>query len=212
MKILVLGGTGAAGSRIAREARDRGHQVGVASRRGADTTMDLTGMTALALDASISTRLLCVTRAHDAVVLSVRSQTTRPEGIVAVTQRVATAARRSGRRLVVVGGAGPLQVPGTTTLAIDDPRYVPSAALPAASASIRQLSALREVGGEWVYFAPPARFKPGPRRGTYATADGDLVVDSDGASSISMEDFAIALVDELEAPGPSQRVVAVGQR
>ncbi len=212
MKILIIGGTGSAGRRIAREALGRGHWVTLASRRGGTAPeLDSARLTSLSLDSAGPDAVATAAQNHELIIGATRPAVGREADIVASTRGLAAGASGAQIRLLVVGGAGPLRVPGTDRLAVDDPRWVPSEIRPIAAASNRQLEILREHRDtDWTYLAPAAHFAPGHRTGRYATADNELVIASDGSSMISMEDYAIALMDLAEAPGPPHRVVAVG--
>jgi putative NADH-flavin reductase len=111
----------------------------------------------------------------------------------------------------VVGGAAPLLVPGTARRALDDPDWVPVAIRKIAAASLHQLDILQATSvTDWTYLAPAALFEPGPRTGTYRTGGKELVIDADGRSYISMEDYAIALLDEIETPTARLAVLSTG--
>lgn len=214
MKILLFGATGAAGSRLAAEAHRRGHHVTAASRGHRSTngiTGELAQATVLTLDASARALVAEAAQEHDVVVAATRPAPGRERDVEALTTGVADGARRAGRRLIVVGGAAPLQVPGTPQIALDDPQRIPTAIRPIAAASVRQLEILRSASGlDWTYLAPAADFGPGPRTGDYRTAAAALVIDEHGRSSISMEDFAIALMDEIEFPTTRRGILSTG--
>ena len=109
----------------------------------------------------------------------------------------------TGVRLLVVGGAGSLTVPGTGgTTVIDDPNFAPPAtARDLALACADQLEACRAAAGaDWAYLSPAALLQPGQRTGTYRIGTDELVIDADGNSTISIEDLAVALLDETERP------------
>lgn len=212
MNILIIGGTGNAGSRIAQEALDRDHSVTLASRHGG-TTPELRSerVTSLVLDSADSQEVTAVARDHDLIISATRPAVGRGEDIVAATHGLATGAREAQTRLLVVGGAGPLLVPGSGRLALDDPQWVPSEIRPIAAMSSRQLEILREYPDtDWTYVAPAAHFAPGRKTARYATSRNELVIGSDGSSMISMEDYSIGLIDMAEVPGEPRRVVAVG--
>ena len=107
-----------------------------------------------------------------------------------------------GTRLIVVGGAASLVVPGTQgRMVLDDPRYFHPAAKPIALACNEQLAAcVDSAGADWTYVSPAANFAPGRRTGAYRLGTDELVVDAHGESRISMEDLAVALIDEAERP------------
>lgn len=213
MRVLIIGGRGAAGSRVAAEAERRGHDVTVASRSASDRTSGRT----LRLDASDTEAVTAAAREADVVIGTTRPAVGREADVEDVTTSLITAAGRAQVQLVVIGGAAPLRVPGTDRLALDDAAFVPPAIRPIAQASVRQLDLLREGDqhAAWVYLAPAANFGPGEARGRYRTCVGDrhgaeLVVAEDGTSSISMEDFALAVCDEIERDFPRVGVVSVG--
>lgn len=211
MKILIIGATGSAGSRIVTEAQQRGHNVTAASRGSRRITGELQHSTALTLDASKSELVAEAAQEHDVVVAATRPAHGREDDVAATTTGLAEGARKAGRRLIVVGGAAPLHVPGASRLALDDPKWVPTKIRGIAAASNRQLEILRSTSGlDWTYLAPAAAFQPGTRTGTYRTGGADLVIDDSGQSSISMEDYAIALMDEIESPTTTCRVLSTG--
>ncbi|MEW1982356.1 NAD(P)H-binding protein [Citricoccus sp. NPDC079358] len=212
MKILVIGGTGNAGHRIAQEALGRGHSVTLASRGGGSSPhAGSEGLTSLILDSADAEAVTVAAHGHELIVGATRLAVGREADIVASTRGLAVGARNARVRLLVIGGAGPLLVPGTDRLAIDDPRWVPSEIRPIATASNQQLEILRKhPDADWTYLAPAAHFAPGHRTGRYTTADSELVIASDGSSMISIEDYAIALMDLAEAPDERHRVIAVG--
>ena len=213
MRILVIGGRGAAGSRITTEARRRGHDVTVASRSTSVGAADWT----LRLDASDADAVTAAAREVDIVIGATRPAVGRKVDVEGVTTSLITATSRARVPLVVIGGAAPLRVPGSDRLALDDPAFVPPAIRPIAMASVRQLELMRAHGRhtDWVYIAPTANFGPGEARGRYRIHVGDhgtadLVVADDGTSSISMEDFALAVCDEIERGLPRADVLAAG--
>jgi len=109
----------------------------------------------------------------------------------------------------VVGGAGSLEVAPGVAL-IDTPQF-PAAYKAEASAGRDFLNVLRgEQALDWTFLSPSALFEPGPRTGRFRLGTDSLLVDADGNSAISMEDYAIALVDELEQPNHSRQRFTVG--
>jgi putative NADH-flavin reductase len=82
---------------------------------------------------------------------------------------------------------------------MDDPRF-PLAVKPEAEAGGRFLDQLRASELEWTFLSPSRLFAPGERTGKFRLGKDQLLVDHTGRSAISMEDYAIALVDELERP------------
>lgn len=198
MKILVIGATGAAGSRVVDEALVRGHQVVAAARTAPD---DRTGVRGIALDATDADQVAAAAGAVDVVVGATRPATGSEDQVVAVTRGLLDGAARAGTRVVVIGGAGSLLAPDGDHLVVDDERWVQPAWRDIALAGVRQLELCRSHPyADWTYLSPPARFEPGRRTGHYCLGETRLVVAPDGTAAISMEDAAIAVLDELERP------------
>ncbi|MGC3984349.1 MAG: NAD(P)-dependent oxidoreductase [Pseudorhodoferax sp.] len=202
-KIAILGITGNAGSRIASELLARGHSVtGIA--RDPSKAPARAGLTLVAADATQAATLAPLLRGHDLVV----SATRFVDGIDAAT--LVAAARQAGvPRVAVVGGAGSLEVAPGVAL-IDTPQF-PEAYKAEASAGRVFLQALRaEQGIDWTFLSPSALFAPGERTGTFRLGGDQLLVDAQGNSHISMEDFAVALADEIERPQHARQRFTVG--
>ncbi len=201
--IAILGITGRAGSRIANELLQRGHTVtGIARSIGGVQPRD--GLTVEAGDAIHADTLAPLLRGHDAIV----SATPFDGGSVAAT--LIAAAKQAGvPRLLVVGGAGSLEVaPG---LAVVDTPNFPAAYKAEALAGRTFLGALRdEKKLDWTFVSPSALFEPGERTGKFRLGGDQLLADAAGASRITMEDYAIAMVDEIESPQYSRRRFTVG--
>lgn len=201
--IAILGITGNAGSRIANELLARGHRVtGIA--RDPSKAAARPGLTLVAADATQAATLAPLLQGHDLVV----SATRFVGGIDAAT--LVAAARQAGvPRIAVVGGAGSLEVAPGVAL-IDTPQF-PEAYKAEAAAGRVFLQALRaEQGIDWTFLSPSALFAPGERTGKFRLGGDQLLVDAQGNSHISMEDFAIALADEIERPQHARQRFTVG--
>jgi putative NADH-flavin reductase len=126
---------------------------------------------------------------------------TDPKGpFLALNAALVEAARAAGvRRLVIVGGAGSLEVaPGQAV--VDQPGF-PEAVVAEARAHSDALDFYRTVDDlDWTYISPAADIAPGARTGVFRLGGDQLLTDEHGNSRISAEDYAIALVDELETP------------
>ncbi|GAB2822265.1 NAD(P)-dependent oxidoreductase [Lentzea nigeriaca] len=176
MKIAVVGAAGMVGSRVVAEATGRGHDVTPVFRGTASLTDALSGV--------------------DAVVAATRPRPGEESTVGPTTKALLDAALAARKRILVVGGAAALRTPGGG-LVLDDNRYVPPHIRPIAEASVRQLEVCREHAADWVYLSPPALLEPGERTGTYRRGTDELLA---GASEISAEDLAVAVLDELEEP------------
>lgn len=201
--IAILGITGRAGSRIATELLQRGHSVtGIA--RDISKAAPQPGLSLKAADATDAGTLAPLLQGHDVVVSS-----TRFVGGIDAATLIAAAKQAGVKRIVVVGGAGSLEVAPGKAL-IDTPEF-PEIYKAEASSGRSFLQALRAEGElDWTFISPSALFEPGPRTGHFRLGGDQLLVDADGQSHISMEDYAIALADEIEAPRHSRARFTVG--
>ncbi|MEG3630808.1 NAD(P)-dependent oxidoreductase [Streptomyces poriticola] len=208
--IAVLGATGMVGRRVVREAGLRGHRALALSRKPADEDRHVTPLAVDASDAhAVHTAL--AGSAADAVVLTLRTHPADQEFLVGATCTVLDAGARLGIRVLVVGGAGALRSTGDQELLVaDDPVHVPAPWRSVAAAGVAQLRTCRShAGADWVYLSPPALLEPGERTGRYRRGTDRLLVAADGRSWISAEDLAVAVVDELETPGPERHITVV---
>ena len=192
MKIAIIGATGNVGTRLVNEALSRHHAVSAIARDTSKLTRR-TGLSATLGDVTKPDALLPLLKGHDAIISSLRFQ-----GID--SQQLIDLARSSGvKRFLVVGGAASLEIaPGQILL--DSPHF-PPAYKPEASAAKAFLDTLRNVKDlDWTFLSPSAFFGPGERTGKFRLADNTLLTAADGKSSISYEDYAVAMFDEIENP------------
>lgn len=200
MRIAVIGAAGMAGSRVVTEAANRGHALLAVYRSSRPDTLP-PGVTAAGGDADDADAMAALFEGVDAVVAATRPPAGHEHTIAATTTSLLDAAARTGTRILVVGGAGPLKVPGRPAqLVLDSPEYVPPQWRTVAAASSAQLAACRAHPADWVYLSPPAVLEPGTRTGVYRRGTTTLLTAPDGTSRISAEDLAAAAVDELEMP------------
>ncbi len=201
MKIALIGASGNAGSRIAAELSSRGHKV-TAIARDASRITALPGVTPLALDIADTAALADALKGHDAVVSSVHFLASDAEQLIG-------AVKASGvRRYLVVGGAGSLEVaPGVKLF--DTPQFPPEYKAEATKGGAFLDRLKTESDLDWTFLSPSAVFVPGTRTGTFRLGEDQLLQNENG-SSISFEDYAIALVDEIETPRHSRRRFTVG--
>ncbi len=202
MKIALIGATGFIGSRLLAELTSRGHQV-TAIVRNPDKVPQGVGITALKGDVYDEDGLAALLAGHDAVISAVHYTASDPAVLLA-------AVKQSGvKRYLVVGGAGSLEVaPGVKLY--DTPEF-PALYLDEARKGGAFLDLLKsESGLDWTFLSPSALIEPGERTGTFRLGKDQLLVDGNGQSRISAEDYAIALVDELETPAHSRQRFTVG--
>ena len=202
MRVALIGASGNVGSRLLAELLNRGHEVtGIV--RHTEKLPAQVGLIAKRGDINDEAGLAQLLRGHDAVVSAVRFQSADPRSLTGAVKSAGV------KRLLVVGGAGSLEVAPGVQL-VDTPDF-PSAYKPEATAARDFLNALRDERElDWTFISPSISFAPGDRTGKFRLGKDRLLVGSDGESRISMEDYAIALVDELEKPRHSRERFTVG--
>ena len=202
MKIALVGATGNVGARLISELTRRGHHV-TAIARHPEKLQGQASVSPVSGDVQNENALAAVLAGHDVVIHSVKFLSTNASKIIAAT-KVAKVPR-----LLVVGGAGSLEVsPGLTLVNTPD---FPAEYKPETLAGVEFLNVLRgEKELDWTFLSPSYFFAPGERTGKFRLGKDELLVAADGQSRISTEDFAIALVDELEQPKHSRQRFTVG--
>ncbi|MBT0668056.1 NAD(P)H-binding protein [Novosphingobium profundi] len=195
MKIAVLGASGRAGSQIAQEAAARGHVV-TAIARHPEKIPASPGITPVAGDAADGAALAPLIAGSEAVISALHFDV--PASTLLAALRAADVPR-----LLVTGGAASLKGPDGVRL-IDGPCF-PEDWKPAALGGIAFLEDLKaSTDIDWTFFSPAMIIFEGERLGHYRKGGDDLVVNDKGESTISFADYAIAMVDELEAHAHSR--------
>ena len=205
MKLAVFGATGNVGQRVVAEALRRGHEVvGVVRDPEAVQSPDKR-VRLVKGDATNADSVAAVTRGADAVVSAISPRPTargRPAPSLAENSRALIKGMRDSgvKRVLYVGGASSLEVAPGKALA-DMPDF-PEAYRNEAREGREALDIFRNEakGLDWTYLSPAAEIAPGQRTGKYRTTDDKLLVDDKGKSFISFEDYAGAVLDELEKP------------
>ena len=200
-KIALIGASGNAGSRILKELSDRGHQV-TAIARSPEKIASLPNVVAKKGDVFDQAGLSELLKGHDAVISSVHFTASDPATLI-------EAVRASGvQRYLVVGGAGSLEIaPGQRVVDLPD---FPAAYKAEATKGAEFLDILKqEKQLDWTFLSPSAEFVPGERTGKFRLGKDSLLSNDEG-SRISFEDYAIALVDEVEKPQHSRQRFTVG--
>jgi len=192
MKVALIGASGNIGSKILGELTRRGHSV-TAIARNTEKIAPAANVTIRKGDIDAPEALAGLLKGHDAVISSAPFAP-------AYTSKLIAAVKQSGvKRYIVVGGAGSLEVaPGKMLM---ETLKLPDAVMAILNEAYNFLKALRaEPGLEWTFFSPAAEIGPGQRTGKFRLGGDQLVTDAEGKSRISYDDYAIALVDELEKP------------
>jgi len=208
MHLALYGATGKSGSRILSELLTRRHQVTAIVRDPARLS-PRPGLTVVEGDV-VSTEAIASKIAGTEVVVSAYAPPQDDtDQLLPVTERFIAAVQQAGvARLIVVGGAASLEVaPGVTLLASG---HLPAQWLPIATSHAKALDLLKQSPINWTYFSPAAFFEPGARTGKFRIGKDELIANEQHESRISMEDYAIALVDELESPRHERARFTIG--
>jgi putative NADH-flavin reductase len=202
LKITVLGATGNVGSRVITEALNRGHYVTAVVRDTNQVHQLPQGVSTRVADASQPEDVVKVSNGQDVVISAVRPNPGDEGEANSTTRAILDGLAKTGVRLLVVGGAATLRVPGSGgKTVLQDADYLPVAARHIGQASAEQFKVcLNDDRVDWAYLSPPAQLEPGERTGRYRIGIDDLLLDADGQSKISMEDLSVALLDEAERP------------
>ncbi|WP_321357091.1 NAD(P)-dependent oxidoreductase [Pseudomonas extremaustralis] len=201
-KIAIIGATGRAGSQLLEEALRRGHSV-IAIARHTDTLAARPGVTVKQVDALDAAALQQAVSGSDVVISAVHFATLPAASVIDPVKKAGV------KRLLVVGGAGSLLLPGGGR--VIDSEGFPAEYKAEASAGAAFLDVLREEKTlDWSFLSPSAEFVEDKRTGTFRLGQDDLLVSSEGRSWISFADFAIALIDEVETPKHSRQRFTVG--
>lgn len=202
MKITIFGAAGEVGSRIVSEALVRGHKVTAVVRTPAQFYRLPAGLTPCSSDASSIEDVARLSAGQDLVISAIRPPTGDEPQLVAITQSILKGAEQAGIRALIVGGAASLKIPGQgDTTVLTAPNFLPESVIDIARACFAQHEMCNaEQNANWTLLCPPAMLVPGNRTGNYRLGADELVVDEEGASRISMEDFAVAMIDEAEQP------------
>jgi putative NADH-flavin reductase len=203
MRVALIGASGNVGTRLLAELVSRGHTVtGIA--RNPETIAAGPRVTAAKGDVNEAPALVKVLAGHDAVISAVPFRNTDPDTLIG-------AVRSSGvKRYIIVGGAASLLNAEGQRL-LDTPALAKFKESPEPAGGARFLEAIRKVTDlDWTFFSPAVNFAPGQRTGKFRLGGDTVVTDAQGQSRVSMEDYAIALVDELEKPAHIRQRFTIG--
>lgn len=206
MKIALIGASGFVGSRILAEALARHHQV-TALVLHPEKIAPAANLVALKVDVMDEAALAAQLRGHDAVIcaFSGHAQADIHGYYVKGVKAIIAATKLAGvPRLLVVGGAASLEVaPGK--LLLDTPEF-PEQWKATAQGAYDALQLLKQENTlDWTMLSPAAIIEPGARTGKFRLGTDTLLTDDKGESRLSLEDYAVAMVDELEKPAHSRK-------
>ena len=212
MKIALIGATGFIGSAILQEALNRGHQV-TAIVRHPEKLPQHSNLAAQKGDVTDETQATALVAGHEAVISAYspgRNVSDIYQQHISGYRAIINGVKKAGvKRLLVVGGAGSLEVEPGVQL-VDTPAF-PEEWKPGSLAAREVLYLLRdEPELEWTFLSPSAMIAPGERTGQFRLGTDQLLQDANGESRISVEDYAVAMLDELEDPQHIRRRFTVG--
>lgn len=202
--VALIGASGFVGTAILNELLNRGHKVTAIVRNPEKVSVKNDNLNVVKADVADTEAIIAACKGKDAIISAYNPGWTNPD-IYEETLRnyplILESAKRSGvERLLCVGGAGTLFcAPGL--------RVVDSGAIPdAIMGGVKSLgefylnTLMNEHDIDWIFFSPAGTLEPGERTGKFRLGKDDLIVDANGNSHISVEDYAVAMVDELEKP------------
>ncbi|MFP7478388.1 NAD(P)-dependent oxidoreductase [Terribacillus saccharophilus] len=212
MKIGIIGATGKAGSLIAKEALDRGHEVTAIVRNAAKVELNNINV----LEKEIFAIQTEDVKDFDVVVNAFNAAPGQEKQHIEAGQVLIAALQGApSTRLLVVGGAGSLFVDDRKTTRVFETPDFPDAYLPTAANMGENLKELENVEGiQWTYISPGGFFDAeGKRTGSYQSGGDVMILNKQGNSYISYADYAIAMLDEIEKPAhPNERFSVVGEK
>ncbi len=201
MKITVFGAAGDVGSRIVKEALSRGHSVTAVVRKEAQLNIFQKGVDTKIGFANLIEDVEKLLINQDVVISAIRPAQGREMELPTSTHALLTGAGNSQVRSVIVGGAASLGIPGKSTTVLTEPGFLPESVVNIATACSKQHQVcINHDNQNWSYASPSAMLRPGTQTGEFRVGNDELLFDLTGISHISMEDFAIALIDEAEQP------------
>ena len=200
--VVLIGASGFVGTAILNELLNRGHKVTAIVRDAAKVTVSNPNLKVVQADVTDADVLIETCKGKDAVISAYNPGWKNPniyEETLKNYPLIVDSVKKAGvERLLIVGGAGTLfYAPGKMVMDADD---VPAKLLPGIkSLGEFYLNTLRKENDiDWIFLSPAANMTPGKRTGKFRFGKDDLVVDANGDSNISVEDYAVAMVDELE--------------
>ena len=210
LRIIVYGGTGNIGQRIVHEALARGHTVTVVVRDPSAMPGEPPRLKVMKGDVLDSAEVARTISGSDVVVSAVAFRAPTPDSAAysRAAESLVTALRRLGPPapyLIVIGGGGSLQQPPGVHIEIPPAWREEVKGQNDSLAYYRTISDVR-----WTYFSPPFQITPGTRTGKFRLGSDQLITDAKGNSRISMEDYAVAVIDEAEHPAHARKRFTIG--
>jgi putative NADH-flavin reductase len=213
-KIVLIGASGFVGSAILNEALDRGHKVTAVVRNPEKITKVHKNLIVKQGDVSLGGTVTEVSKGAEVVISAYNPGWKNPdfaEETTRVYRTILNGVKQAGvNRFLVVGGAASLFIsPGKRLM---DAGLMPESFLPAvkALADVYLIDLMAEKSVDWVFFSPAGILEPGLRTGKFRLGKDDLIVNETGVSKISVQDYAVAMIDELEKPAHHRERFTIG--
>ncbi|WP_184550248.1 NAD(P)-dependent oxidoreductase [Mucilaginibacter sp. FT3.2] len=201
MKLALIGATGFVGKAVLNEALSRGYQVTAVARNPGKVEITNDKLTLVAADVYNADELANVLKGHDAVVNTFNAGWANPNlynDFIKGSEAIQQATKKAGvKRLLVVGGAGSLYAAPGLQL-VDTPQF-PAEWKAGATAARDYLNILKkEEELDWTFLSPAINLHPGERTGKFRLGTEEPVFNEAGQAEISVEDLAVAIINELK--------------
>jgi len=203
-RIALIGASGFVGSALLKESLKRGHSVTAIVRNPEKITLNDPNLQIIQGDVLSEQSIPDVIKGVDVVISAYNPGWTNPnisQETTAAYQSIISGVKKAKiPRLLIVGGAGSLYV--APEKRVMDTGVIPESYLPAVESLANVLYDLQKNEKEldWTYFSPAGNIEPGKRTGEFRLGKDQLIVDKDGKSNISVEDYAVAMLDEVDSP------------
>jgi len=203
-RIALIGASGFVGSALLKESLKRGHSVTAIVRHPEKITLNDPNLQIIQGDVLSEQSITDVIKGVDVVISAYNPGWTNPnisQETTAAYQSIISGVKKAKiPRLLIVGGAGSLYV--APEKRVMDTGVIPESYLPAVESLANVLYDLQKNEKEldWAYFSPAGNIEPGERTGKFRLGKDQLMVDKDGKSNISVEDYAVAMLDEVDSP------------
>ncbi len=212
--VVIIGASGFVGTAIVEEALTRGYQVKGIVRNPEKVTISNPNLKLIKADIMDAESLTELLKGEESVISAYNPGWTNPEiydDTLKGYTSILKAAKNAGvKRLLIVGGAGSLYV--APNVRVMDTSTFPQEILPGVKGLAKVLTdfLLPEKDIDWVFFSPAGNIFPGERTAKFRLGKDNLIVDNDGNSNISVQDYAVAMIDELENANHHQERFTIG--
>lgn len=212
--VVIIGASGFVGTAIVEEALTRGYLVKGIVRNPEKVTISNPNLKLIKADIMDAESLTELLKGEESVISAYNPGWTNPEiyddTLKGYTSILKAAKNADVKRLLIVGGAGSLYV--APNVRVMDTSTFPQEILPGVKGLAKVLTdfLLPEKDIDWVFFSPAGNIFPGERTAKFRLGKDDLIVDNDGNSNISVQDYAVAMIDELENANHHQERFTIG--